>query len=166
MLDALARMPLWSMGLEYRHGTGHGVGASLNVHEGPHSISPRVGSNKVALQSNMIVSNEPGYYADGKFGIRIENVLSVGVKKTKHNFAGATYLGFDRLTYVPIDMRMILPELLSSREVKWVDDYHNDTWTVISPLLAEESPEREWLWSKTRPLAAASKIAKQAVDSR
>lgn len=166
MLDALARAPLWSMGLEYRHGTGHGVGASLNVHEGPHSISPRVGSNKVALQSNMIVSNEPGYYADGKFGIRIENLMFVEEKKTDHNFAGATYLGFEKLTYVPIDTEMVCSELLSVREVEWLDEYHNDVWTVISPLLGEESPESDWLWRKTRPLTVANKTVKQAVGTQ
>jgi Xaa-Pro aminopeptidase len=157
MLDALARGPLWSMGLEYRHGTGHGVGAALNVHEGPHSISPRMGSNKTPLQANFVVSNEPGYYADGEFGIRIENLVCCVEKQTKHKFDGMTYLGFDRLTFVPIDVGMILPELLSGREVAWLDGYHSDVWEKISPRLPEGSAERQWLWDKTRPLVVPGK---------
>lgn len=150
MLDCLARSPLWSMGLEYRHGTGHGVGAGLNVHEGPHSISPRIGSNKTSLEPNFIVSNEPGYYEDGEFGIRIENLVYVVEKETAHQFGGETYLGFDRLTHVPIDMDMLVPELLSESEVAWLDSYHRDVWDKISPRLG--NAERLWLEQRTKPL--------------
>ena len=87
-LDILARLPLFADGLDYRHGTGHGVGAYLNVHEGPHGISFREGSRKHSLAPGMLVTDEPGYYEDGAFGIRIENVLEVVKANTKHSFGG------------------------------------------------------------------------------
>lgn len=155
MLDALARVPLWRIGLDYRHGTGHGVGAGLNVHEGPQSISPRVGSNKTGLKEGMIVSNEPGYYEDGKFGIRIENLLVVVKKETAHGFGGKSYLGFERLTHVPIDMNMINPDVLSEAEIEWLDSYHGDVWAKLSPLM-EEGRYKEWLREKTMPIRQAS----------
>jgi Xaa-Pro aminopeptidase len=154
MIDAFARRPLWSVGLDYRHGTGHGVGACLNVHEGPHSISPRIGSNKAQLLPGMIVSNEPGYYEDGSFGIRIENLLIVVEKSTPNKFAGNPFYGFERLTYVPIEKSMLVPEILSAAEVEWLDGYHEEVWTKLSPRMGESSREREWLWIKTRPLLA------------
>lgn len=100
-LDAFARRSLWASGLDYRHGTGHGVGAALNVHEGPQGISPRFG-NLTGLQPSMVVSNEPGYYEDGAFGIRIENLQVIVDAKTANRFGGTTFLGFERLTLVPI----------------------------------------------------------------
>lgn len=150
MLDALARVPLWSIGLDYRHGTGHGVGACLNVHEGPHSISPRISSNYAGLKAGMIVSNEPGYYEDGKFGIRIENLLCVVKKQTAHRFGGKDYLGFERLTYVPIDKSMIAWSLLSPEEVRWVNQYHETVWDTLSPRM-EAGRYKDWLSEKTRP---------------
>ncbi|VAH04446.1 unnamed protein product [Triticum turgidum subsp. durum] len=101
VLDVLARSSLWKIGLDYRHGTGHGVGAALNVHEGPQSISYRYG-NLTALQKGMIVSNEPGYYEDDSFGIRIENLLLVKEVNLANSFGGISYLGFEKLTFVPI----------------------------------------------------------------
>lgn len=153
MLDILARAPLWSAGLDYRHGTGHGVGACLNVHEGPQSISPRAGSNKTALVDGMIVSNEPGYYEDGKFGIRIENLLIIEKKKTEFAFGGHDYLAFERLTFVPIDKGMIVTDFLSADEIGWLDGYHQQVWDKLSPRV-EDKRVREWLWEKTRPLIA------------
>lgn len=151
MLDALARTPLWSEGLDYRHGTGHGVGACLNVHEGPQSISPRPGSNKAALKAGMIVSNEPGFYEDGKFGIRIENLVAVVEKQTANEFGGSKFLGFERLTYVPMERKLMMTDLMSKSEIEWVDRYHDQVWEVLSPLVENERL-REWLWEKTRPL--------------
>lgn len=151
MLDTLARKSLWSIGLDFRHGTGHGVGACLNVHEGPQSISPRIGSNKAGLKPGMIVSNEPGYYEDGSFGIRIENLLYVVRKETKHDFGGKSFLGFERLTYVPIDMTMIETSLLSADEIAWINNYHEEVWQKLSPRMRNER-YKEWLWDKTRPL--------------
>ncbi|XP_027349794.1 aminopeptidase P2 isoform X2 [Abrus precatorius] len=101
VLDAFARSFLWKVGLDYRHGTGHGVGAALNVHEGPQSISHRYG-NLTSLVNGMVVSNEPGYYEDHAFGIRIENLLYVRNVETPNRFGGIEYLGFEKLTYVPI----------------------------------------------------------------
>lgn len=153
MLDTLARTPLWSMGLDYRHGTGHGVGACLNVHEGPQSISPRISSNKVPLKEGMVVSNEPGYYEEGKFGIRIENLLSVVRKDTEFEFDGMQYFGFERLTYVPMDKGMINTDLMSKVEVEWLDEYHQQVWQRLSPRVTD-GRVREWLFEKTRPLGA------------
>lgn len=111
-LDALARQYLWQAGLDYNHGTGHGVGHFLGVHEGPHSISKL--PTRVSLEENMIVSNEPGYYKSGKYGIRIENLLSVVKSKTKG------FLEFQTLTQVPYDHKLIDKKLLSKEELKWL----------------------------------------------
>lgn len=149
VLDAFARSSLWKIGLDYRHGTGHGVGAALNVHEGPQSISYRYG-NLTPLQKGMIVSNEPGYYEDHSFGIRIENLLCVNEVDTANRFGGIEYLGFERLTFVPIQSKMVDLSLLSISEIDWLNGYHSQVWEKVSPLL-EGSP-RQWLWNNTRPL--------------
>lgn len=149
VLDVLARSSLWKIGLDYRHGTGHGVGAALNVHEGPQSISFRYG-NMTPLQNGMIVSNEPGYYEDHSFGIRIENLLYVVDKNLPNSFGGVEYLGFEKLTFVPIQSKLVDISLLSSSETDWLNDYHLQVWEKVSPLL--EGSAREWLWNNTRPL--------------
>ncbi|KAJ6828090.1 putative Xaa-Pro aminopeptidase P [Iris pallida] len=149
VLDVLARSSLWKIGLDYRHGTGHGVGAALNVHEGPHGISYRYG-NMTPLQKGMVVSNEPGYYEDYSFGIRIENLLYVIEKNLPNSFGGVGYLGFEKLTFVPIQSKLIEQSLLSSSEINWINDYHSKVWEKVSPLL--EGSAREWLWNNTRPL--------------
>ncbi|XP_023537181.1 probable Xaa-Pro aminopeptidase P isoform X1 [Cucurbita pepo subsp. pepo] len=150
VLDAFARSSLWKIGLDYRHGTGHGVGAALNVHEGPQSISFRFG-NMTGLQDGMIVSNEPGYYEDHSFGIRIENLLVVRDAKTPNCFGGIGYLGFEKLTFVPIQTKMVDISLLSVAEVNWLNDYHSQVWEKVSPLL--EGSARQWLWNNTRLIA-------------
>jgi Xaa-Pro aminopeptidase len=109
VLDAFARSHLWANGLDYRHGTGHGVGAALNVHEGPQGISPRFG-NMTPLMPGMILSNEPGYYEDGAFGIRIETLLRVVEAQTKFNFGDTGYLSFDVLTLIPIQKKLMETE--------------------------------------------------------
>ncbi|BBH06565.1 Metallopeptidase M24 family protein [Prunus dulcis] len=116
VLDAFARSSLWKIGLDYRHGTGHGVGAALNVHEGPQGISFRFG-NMTPLQKGMIVSNEPGYYEDHAFGIRIENLLVVKEVDTPNRFGGIGYLGFEKLTFVPIQAKLIDLSLLSAADL-------------------------------------------------
>jgi Xaa-Pro aminopeptidase len=143
-LDTLARQYLWQAGLDYAHGTGHGVGAYLAVHEGPQRISP-VGSSQAGgdepLQSGMFLSNEPGYYKTGEYGIRIENlVLVVPVE-----IAGAEkkVLGFETLTYAPIDRSLIDVALLSGEERSWVDDYHARVMEVVGPQL--DSEVKAWL---------------------
>jgi Xaa-Pro aminopeptidase len=100
ILDVLARKALWSSGLDYRHGTGHGVGSFLNVHEGPQGVGQRPGYNDIPLAEGHVISNEPGYYADGKFGIRIENVQVCKKVETQWNFGDKGYLGFEHFTMV------------------------------------------------------------------
>lgn len=150
VLDAFARSSLWKSGLDYRHGTGHGVGAALNVHEGPHSISFKF-SNTTPLLKGMIVSNEPGYYEDHAFGIRIENLLYVKEANTPVRFGGVEYLGFEKLTYVPIQTKMLDLSLLSENEINWLNDYHKQIWEKVSPLV--EGSASEWLWNNTRPIS-------------
>eukprot|EP00884_Botryococcus_braunii_P009047 jgi/Botrbrau1/18143/Bobra.53_1s0015.2 len=148
-LDTLARSALWSEGLNYRHGTGHGVGAALNVHEGPHSISTRYYIT-TPLEAGMIVSNEPGYYEDGAFGIRIENLLAIREAATPFRFGGQSYFCFDRLTLCPIQRKMIDIELLSKKEIDWINAYHAEVWEKVSPRLSGEV--LEWLKSNTAPI--------------
>ncbi|KAK4273461.1 hypothetical protein QN277_021858 [Acacia crassicarpa] len=149
VLDAFARSFLWKAGLDYRHGTGHGVGAALNVHEGPQSISYRYG-NLTSLQEGMVVSNEPGYYEDYSFGIRIENLLYVRVMETPNRYGGIQYLGFEKLTFVPIQIKLVDLSLLSAAEVDWLNSYHSQVWEKVSPLL--DGSARQWLWNNTRPV--------------
>ncbi|XP_021282146.1 probable Xaa-Pro aminopeptidase P [Herrania umbratica] len=150
VLDAFARSALWKIGLDYRHGTGHGVGAALNVHEGPQSISYRYG-NMTPLQKGMIVSNEPGYYEDHAFGIRIENLLCVQEINTPNRYGGVEYLGFEKLTFCPIQTKLVDLSLLSVEEIGWLNNYHSQVWEKVSPLL--EGSARQWLWDNTRPVA-------------
>ncbi|KAK5786433.1 aminopeptidase P2 [Gossypium arboreum] len=150
VLDAFARSALWKIGLDYRHGTGHGVGAALNVHEGPQSISFRYG-NMTPLQKGMIVSNEPGYYEDHAFGIRIENLLCVQEINTPNRYGGIEYLGFEKLTFFPIQTKLVDLSLLSIEEMEWLNSYHSQVWEKVSPLL--EGSARQWLWKNTRPIA-------------
>ena len=156
MLDILARQYLWGSGLDYRHGTGHGVGAGLNVHEGPQSISPRF-NNATPLRAGMIVSNEPGYYEDNGFGVRIENLILIEEQRTEYNFGGKAFLGFSPLTFVPMDAKLIDAELLSPAEVAWIDAYHALVWEKISPRV--EGPVEDWLRARTRPLAELMRAA-------
>ncbi len=143
-LDAITRSPLWNAGLDYGHGTGHGVGAFLNVHEGPQRISSL--ANEVALKPGMIVSNEPGYYEPGWGGIRLENlylVTEAGERYPNHP-DGKVWLGFEPLTLVPFDRRLIDRPLLLAEELVWLDAYHEKTLRAIGPLL-EDKGEKEWL---------------------
>ncbi|CAI9102219.1 OLC1v1000452C2 [Oldenlandia corymbosa var. corymbosa] len=130
VLDAFARSALWKIGLDYRHGTGHGVGAALNVHEGPQSISFRFG-NTTPLMKGMVVSNEPGYYEDHSFGIRIENLLFVKEVETPNCYGGIGYLGFEKLTFVPIQAKLIDVTLLSVAEIEWINHYHSQVWDKV-----------------------------------
>ncbi|XP_052625345.1 aminopeptidase P1 isoform X1 [Lactuca sativa] len=149
-LDVLARIPLWSYGLDYRHGTGHGIGAYLNVHEGPHSISFRPGLS-VPLQASMTVTDEPGYYEDGKFGIRLENVLIIKEAATQFNFANKGYLEFEHITWAPYQKKLIDVKLLLDEEIKWVNSYHAKCKEILSPYLNES--EKAWLTQATEPIS-------------
>ncbi|HSI02189.1 MAG TPA: aminopeptidase P family protein [Reyranella sp.] len=145
-LDALARYALWQVGLDYDHGTGHGVGAYLSVHEGPHRISKV--ANTVALQPGMIVSNEPGYYKTGAYGIRIENL--VAVKEAQIEGADRRYFEFETLTLAPIDLNAIEVALLTEAEKAWLNAYHARVREVIAPQVDDAT--RAWLTEATRPI--------------
>jgi Xaa-Pro aminopeptidase len=142
---------LWAEGLDYDHGTGHGVGCYLSVHEGPQRIS-KVG-NPVALRPGMIVSNEPGYYKTGAYGIRIENLVCV-VERPAPAGAERSLLGFETLTLAPIDLALVEPALLSADEAGWLNAYHARVRAEIGPLVEDEV--RTWLEQATREVTPAS----------
>jgi Xaa-Pro aminopeptidase len=147
-LDALARFPLWTAGLDYDHGTGHGVGVYLSVHEGPQRIS-RI--SDVALEPGMILSNEPGYYREGAFGIRIENLIVVQeAPPLPGGDAQRQMLGFETLTWVPFDRRLIDAALLSPAERDWINVYHVQVLDLIGPRV--EGSARDWLTTACAPL--------------
>jgi Xaa-Pro aminopeptidase len=147
-LDPLARQALWACGLDYAHGTGHGVGSYLSVHEGPQSISRR---GMAELEPGMIVSNEPGYYKEGAYGIRIENLLVV-TPPAPIEGGDRPMMGFETLTLAPYDRRLIEPELLAEWEASWIDAYHARVVATLSAGL--EPAERQWLAEATAPLAS------------
>ncbi|MEC9459638.1 MAG: aminopeptidase P family protein [SAR324 cluster bacterium] len=142
-LDSITRSELWNAGLDYGHGTGHGVGAFLNVHEGPQRISPV--ANDITIQAGMVLSNEPGYYEQNWGGIRLENLYFV--KKAEglpQHPGGKGWLTFETLTLIPFERRLIDRDILSVDELKWLDEYHQRVFTEISPLL--DNPEDlQWL---------------------
>ncbi len=142
-IDVLARLPLWEIGLDFDHGTGHGVGSYLSVHEGPHRISKKA---ETPLVPGVILSNEPGCYLTGEFGIRIENLVVV----QSRTIAGSDMemLGFEILTLAPIDTRLIEWKLLDLEEIRWLNDYHARVRKSLSPLV--DGATRRWLASATR----------------
>ena len=144
-LDALARMPIWKQHMNYLHGTGHGVGHFLNVHEGPQSI--RMNENPVALQPGMVTSNEPGVYKAGSHGIRTENLL-LTVPAGEGMFSN--YLKFETITLCPICQKGIIKELLATEEIEWLNEYHRTVYEKLAPDLNNE--EREWLKEACKPL--------------
>lgn len=148
-LDVVARMPLWQAGVDFGHGTGHGVGYFLNVHEGPQSISwrTRAGSQPQALQPGMVTSNEPGLYRAGQWGIRIENLI-VCVEHLHNEFA--ELLAFETLTLCPIDTRCIDLSLLNQTELDWLNQYHQHVLQRLKPLVKGEA--LAWLEQRTQPL--------------
>ena len=146
-LDALARVPLWAAGQDYDHGTGHGVGSYLSVHEGPQGISRRA---TVPFQSGMIVSNEPGYYREGAFGIRIENLIVVVDAPELAGADARDMLAFDTLTYVPLDRSLIDTQILTQSERDWIDCYHADTLSLLAPQV--DGAALGWLNAACAPL--------------
>ena len=144
-LDAIARQPLWQAGLNYLHGTGHGVGSYLNAHEGPHQI--RMEWKPAPLVAGMTVTDEPGIYLAGRFGVRIENTLLVVPDQETEC---GRFLKFEPLTLCPIDKRPIVPELLTDEERQWLDDYHAMVYERLSPHL--DAYECAWLRQATQPL--------------
>ncbi|MBT6442781.1 MAG: aminopeptidase P family protein [Alphaproteobacteria bacterium] len=150
-LDTLARQHLWPAGLDYDHGTGHGVGSFLNVHEGPQRISK--GPGGAALEPGMIISNEPGYYKSGAWGIRIENLVTV-IEPVQPQRGERNILAFETLTLAPIDRRLIDVSLLSAPEIAWVDAYHGRVGDEVRRLIEDDGAVRKWLRAATRPLDA------------
>ena len=147
-LDVLARQALWQAGLDFDHGTGHGVGSFLSVHEGPQRIAK---TGQASLQPGMILSNEPGYYLEGAYGIRIENLMLVSEAREVER--GETpMLGFETLSLAPIDRALIETDLLDAGETGWLDSYHARVYELVAPLMPADS--RDWLHAATRPLAA------------
>ena len=150
-LDSFARRPLWNAGLDYAHGTGHGVGSFLSVHEGPQRIaaawSTQPGGDE-PLQAGMILSNEPGYYKTGEYGIRIENLVLVVDKQVEG--AEKEMLGFETLTHAPIERRLVVREMLSADERAWLNEYHADVLKKIAPSLSGD--DLAWLEAACAPL--------------
>ncbi|MEO6359280.1 MAG: aminopeptidase P family protein [Sphingomicrobium sp.] len=159
-LDSFARRPLWEAGLDYAHGTGHGVGSFLSVHEGPQRISPVGGAQAGGdepLQPGMILSNEPGYYKSGEFGIRIENLVLVIDRAVEG--AEKSMLGFETLTFAPIDRRLVQPQMLTVEEMRWLNGYHAQVLANIGPRLSGD--DLVWL-----QCACASITVGEGMDHR
>jgi Xaa-Pro aminopeptidase len=145
-IDAICRRPLWEHLINYGHGTGHGVGYLLNVHEGPQVVNP--GNTPVALEPGMITSIEPGVYRPGKHGVRIENLVLTTTHKTSEF---GEFLAFETVTLAPIETSLIKPGLLDKKHIAWLNNYHSLVYDKLSPELDEN--ERLWLKDKTAPLA-------------
>lgn len=144
-IDAIARESMWREGYNYMHGTGHGVGSYLNVHEGPHQI--RMEWRPAPLHAGMTVTDEPGLYLEGKFGVRIENTLLIVPAETT---PFGKFLKFETLTLAPIDTTPIIQDMLTSEELTWLNNYHHRVYETLSPYL--EKNEKKWLEEATRPL--------------
>ncbi len=150
MLDAIARAPLWQHGLDYGHGTGHGVGYFLNVHEGPQSISKAMPEPTMAMEPGMVTSIEPGLYRPGKWGIRIENLVLNVPTTVPEGSAFGEFLEFETLTLCPIDTRCIARSLLDAGEIDWLNRYHAMVFQRLSPLVSGDA--LAWLTERTRAL--------------
>lgn len=149
-LDILSRGPLWDLGLDYKCGTGHGIGYLLNVHEGPNGFRWKIVPERndcCVLEEGMVTTDEPGLYLEGKYGIRTENELLC--KKAEKNEYGQ-FMEFETITYAPIDLDAILPEEMTARERKLLNDYHKTVYAKLAPYLSAE--EREWLAEYTREI--------------
>lgn len=149
-IDYAARQPLWEMGCDFNHGTGHGVGYLLNVHEGPNNICYRIANGpdrNAVLEEGMITSDEPGIYLEGKFGIRLENLI-LCVKKEKNEFG--QFMGFEPLTFVPFDRDAIAPEQMNEKERELLNAYHQKVYETLEAYLTKE--EREWLADECAPV--------------
>lgn len=150
-LDGFARQYLWAAGLDYAHGTGHGVGSFLSVHEGPQRIAPPGSSQSGGdepLRAGMILSNEPGYYKAGEYGIRIENLVLIAERDVEG--AEKPVLGFDTLTFAPIERALIEPSMLTGEELGWLDEYHAEVLEVVGPLV--EGEVLAWLEAACAPI--------------
>ncbi|KAJ5191455.1 uncharacterized protein N7498_010440 [Penicillium cinerascens] len=152
-IDVLARQHLWKEGLDFLHGTGHGIGSYLNVHEGPMGIGTRVQYTEVPIAAGNVISDEPGYYEDGKFGIRIENVVLCREVNPPNKFGDKQWLGFEHVTMTPIGRNLIEPSLLSDAEIKWVNDYHAEIWDKTHHFFNNDELTQKWLERETLPIS-------------
>lgn len=150
MLDAIARAPLWAQGLDFGHGTGHGVGYFLNVHEGPQSISRSLPDAHMAMEPGMVTSIEPGVYRPGQWGVRIENLVMNVPASTPEGSTFAEMLEFETLTLCPIDTHCIDRALLRADEVEWLNAYHATVLQRSSPLVGGDA--LAWLQRRCRPI--------------
>ncbi|KAF5269134.1 hypothetical protein FQR65_LT02434 [Abscondita terminalis] len=153
-LDSFARQYLWDVGLDYGHGTSHGIGCYLNVHEGPMGVSWKNFPDDPGFEEGMFISNEPGYYEDGKFGIRIEDIVHVIAADTPHNFNNRGFLTFETVTLVPKQTKLIQKDMLSKMEIDQLNAYHQKCRDVIGPLLEKQGfvDAKKWLWKETEPI--------------
>ncbi|XP_051169739.1 xaa-Pro aminopeptidase ApepP-like [Leptopilina boulardi] len=154
-LDTLARKSLWDVGLDYIHGTGHGVGSYLNVHEFPIGISWKPMPDDPGVQAGVFLSNEPGFYEDGKFGIRLENIELVVKANSKYNFNNRNYLTFETVTLVPIQTSFLDLSLLTDAEIDYINKYHAKCLEILKPLLqgSENTQALSWLIKQTKPIS-------------
>jgi len=153
-IDAFARAPLWEAGLDFGHGTGHGIGAYLAVHEGPQRIAPPNypgGQSLEPLRAGMMLSNEPGYYKAGEYGIRIENLVLTVPRTIAGRDPDRAMLGFETLTMAPIERDLIEPALLTAAERDWLDAYHAEVARALGPLM--EGEDAAWLAAKCAPIS-------------
>lgn len=153
-LDSLARKSLWDVGLDYSHGTSHGIGMYLNVHEGPMGVSWRSYPDDPGLQEGMFLSDEPGYYEDGKFGIRIENIVRIIKAETRHNYRERGFLTFKTVTLVPIQTKLIDPSMLTKKEIDWLNSYHAECREKVGEYLLQQGYKDayNWLVRETEPI--------------
>ncbi|KAL9042891.1 MAG: hypothetical protein Q9180_000275 [Flavoplaca navasiana] len=151
-LDSLARQFLWREGLDYRHGTGHGVGCYLNVHEGPIGIGTRIQYSEVPLSIGNVLSDEPGYYEDGNFGIRIENMIMAQEAKTNHKFGDKPWLSFEHVTMVPMCRKLIDGKMLTPEERTWLNDYHQEVFDKTKGFFKGDERTLKWLERETRSI--------------
>jgi len=147
-LDALARAPLWAAGRDYDHGTGHGVGVYLSVHEAPQRISR---ASDVPLEVGMILSNEPGFYKEGAYGIRIENLIVVQEAAPIAGGDARAMLEFETLTLAPIDRRLVVSHDMAAADIAWLNEYHARVAESLMPLVPPEA--QAWLRQATAPIA-------------
>uniref|UniRef100_A0ABM0MQN4 Xaa-Pro aminopeptidase 1-like n=1 Tax=Saccoglossus kowalevskii TaxID=10224 RepID=A0ABM0MQN4_SACKO len=151
-IDALPRQHLWNNGWNYNHGTGHGIGAMLNVHEG--SFNTRT---TVPLVANVFMSDEPGYYEDNDYGVRLETVVMVVEAETKYNFGDATFFTFEEVSFVPFDPKLIKYELMSERQIEWLNDYNIKIREKVGPRIKDVNPEAyEWMLGQTEQVVSDS----------
>jgi Xaa-Pro aminopeptidase len=146
-IELPARKALWDVGKNYNHGTGHGIGHYLNVHEGPMGITPR--DTGVPLKAGNVLSNEPGFYKAGEFGIRIENLIVVQ-KDERLSSEELEFLNFETITMCPIDLKPVKKEIMTADEVEWLNDYHREVYDKLSPLLDDD--HKVWLKENTRSI--------------